>query len=97
MKLSKKEKEMLSDLLPHDFDCKFIEHEFMFNLYKITYTYKTIRGNNKENNKYLIADNVEDAKFKFIEHINHFNNINKHRPVLNVKILNTVNIGTIKR
>ncbi len=83
--------------LPYDFDMKFIDHTNRFNVYKVRYTYKTNRGNQKENHKYLIADDNEDAKFKFIEYINDFNNEKPYRAVSNVKILDTELLGTLTK
>lgn len=83
--------------LPKDFNMKFIEQELRFNIYKITYTYKTLRGNNKENHKYLVANDSEDARFKFIEFINKYNVQQYYRAISNVKILDVVNIGTVTK
>lgn len=83
--------------LPKDFNMKFIEHELKFNTYKITYTYKTVRGNVRENHKYLIASDSEEAKFKFIEYINKFNNEKVHRAISNVKILDVALLGIVTK
>ena len=49
---------------PKDFNVKFIENDLKFKVYKIRYTYKTIRNNVRENYKYLISGDEIDAKFK---------------------------------
>lgn len=80
-----------------DMNFKFIDNEIRFNVYKVEYSYKTNRGNNKENHRYLIANDFGDARIKFIEYINKENNLKPYRTVLNVKILNTVLIGTVAK
>ena len=83
--------------IPKDFNMKFIDDDIKFNIYKVTYTYKTLRGNNKENHKYMIANDFDDAKLKLIKYINEFNRSNSHRTISNVKILDVVNIGTVTK
>lgn len=83
--------------LPKDFNIKFIEEEKRFNVYKIRYTYKTIRENLKENHKYSISDDEIDAKFKFLEFIEKFNRKYKHRAISNVKILDVELLGTVTK
>ncbi|MGL5328352.1 MAG: hypothetical protein ACRDD7_03715 [Peptostreptococcaceae bacterium] len=83
--------------MPGDFNMKFIEHEEKFNIYKISYTYKTPRGNKKENHKYLIAPNNTDAKFKFLDYINKTNTEKPYRAISNVQILDVANIGTVAK
>ena len=82
---------------PKDFNMKFIEYKMKSNVYKVRYTYKTIRGNPKENYKYLIADDAIDAKFKFLEFIEKFNEKHKHRSISNVKILDVELLGTVTK
>ena len=83
--------------LTKDFNMKFIEYEFQFNVYKVLYTYRTVRGNNRENHRYLIAQDNEDAKLKFIEYINKTNNDKPYRAISNVKILDVVLLGTVTK
>lgn len=83
--------------LTKDFNMKFIEYEFKFNVYKVLYTYRTVRGNNRENHRYLIAQDNEEARFKFIKYINKFNKEKPHRTISNVKILDVVLIGTVTK
>ena len=47
MKLTAEEKEKLG--APNDINFKFIENKEVFYIYKIIYSYKTIRNNRKEN------------------------------------------------
>ena len=82
---------------PKDFNMKFIENELKLKVYKIRYTYKTIRNNHRENYKYLISDDGIDAKFKFLEFIEKFNEKYKHRSISNVKILDVELLGTVTK
>lgn len=83
--------------IPQDFNMKFIDEEIKFNIYKVIYTYKTARGNKRENHKYTIAADSEDAKFKCIETINNFNRVNTYRAISNVKILDVALLGTVTK
>lgn len=83
--------------LPKDFHMKFIEDEWKFRLYKVRYTYKTTRNNPKENYKYLISNDEVDAKFKFLEFIEEFNEKYKYRSISNVKILDVELLGTVTK
>jgi len=83
--------------LPKDFYMKFIENDFKFKVYKVIYTYKTSRGNPKENYKYLMSDDEIDAKFKFLEFIEYFNEKYKYRSISNVKILDVELLGTVTK
>ena len=83
--------------LPQDFQRKFIEKTRNFNVYKVVYAYKTMRGNKKENHKYIISNDAEEAKFEFIMDINDFNTKNPYRAISNVKILDTVLLGTVTK
>ncbi len=82
---------------PKDFNMKFIEEDLKLNVYKIRYTYKTNRSNPKENTKYTIAINKEEARFKFIEYINNFNIQKPYRAISNVKILDVELLGTVTK
>ncbi|WP_419749317.1 hypothetical protein [Terrisporobacter petrolearius] len=83
--------------LPKDFYMKFIENDLKFKVYKIRYTYKTIRNNPRENYKYLISNDEIDVKFKFLEFIEKFNKKYKHRSISNVKILDVELLGTVTK
>lgn len=83
--------------IPIDFNMKYINYDINFNVYKVIYTYSTSRDNKRENHKYLIADDYEDAKFKFINYINEFNAGKPYRAISNVKILDVVNLGTVTK
>ena len=82
---------------PKDFNMKFIEEDIKFNVYKIRYTYKTNKNNPKENYKYTMAENQEEARFKFIEYINNFNKQKPYRAISNVKILDVELLGTVTK
>lgn len=82
---------------PKDFYLKFIENDLKFKVYKIRYTYKTIRNNPRENYKYLISDDEIEAKFKFLEFVEYFNEKYKHRSISNVKILDVELLGTVTK
>lgn len=83
--------------LPNDFYIKFIENDLKLKVYKIRYTYKTIRNNPRENYKYLISNDEIDVKFKFLEFIEKFNKKCKHRSISNVKILDVELLGTVTK
>ena len=95
MKISKDDK--LDFDLTKDFNMKFIEYDLTFNVYKVIYTYRTVRGNNRENHRYLISQDKEEAKLKFIEYINKTNNEKPYRAISNVKILDVVLLGTVTK
>lgn len=80
------EEDKNKDLL-HDISLKLIPTKIKQNVWKITYSYRTKRGNNKENHKYVIANDGIDARIDFLNYINEFNESNKHRSLSNVKIL----------
>lgn len=82
---------------PKDFNMKFIEEDYRFNVYKVIYTYKTNRGNPRENYKYLISQNNEEAKLKTIEYLNKFNREKPYRSISNVKILDVELLGTVTK
>ena len=87
----------LDFVLPKDFHMKFIELEQRFNIYKIIYTYKTIRGNAKENHKYIIEKDSTEAKFSFLKYIKDSNENKPYRAISNVKILDVVLLGTVTK
>lgn len=83
--------------LLHDIHLKLIPVKIIHNIFKINFKYKTIRGNKKENYKYVVATNDVDAKINFINYINDFNKNNQHRLLLNVKILNVSYVGQLEQ
>lgn len=83
--------------IPIDFNMKYIDYDIKFDVYQVRYTYDTNRHNRRENHKYVIAGDYEDAKFKCIEYINEFNKKKQYRAISNVKILDVVNIGTVTK
>lgn len=96
MKISKNDKfdigadKAFIDKIKHDILLKFIDCEMRFLIYKVIYTYKTIRGNLKENYKYLIAEDDADAIVKFLDYIKKSNEEKPYRAISNVKILDVV-------
>ncbi|MEG0296794.1 MAG: hypothetical protein RR620_08740 [Clostridium sp.] len=82
--------------LRQDIHMKLINREIKHEVYKVIYSYKTKRGNIKENHKYVISEDSEDATFKFLEHINEFNKEYPYRAILNVKILKVTSVGNLK-
>lgn len=96
MKISKNDKfdigadKAFIDQIKQDILLKFIDYEIKFEIYKVVYTYKTVRGNKKENYKYLIASDDTDARIKFLDHIKKFNEEKPYRAISNVKILDVV-------
>ena len=95
MRINKSDK--IDFQLPKDFNMKFIEKDFTFNVYKVTYTYKTNRGNIRENHKYLISEYEESAKLDFISYINKFNKEKPYRSISNVKILDIELVGIVRK
>jgi hypothetical protein len=79
-----------------DIKSKLIPENLKLTYFRIEFSYKTIRGNNKENIKYIRAIDTDDARFKFIEYINQFNKDYSFRPYLNAKILKCAEEGSIK-
>ena len=101
MKINKKDKfdigldESFEKKLKQDILLKFVDCEMKFPIYKVTYSYKTARGNKKENDKYLIASDETDAKFRFLDYINEFNKEKPYRAISNVKILDVVYTASV--
>ena len=83
--------------LIHDMNLKLIPTVMKYNIYKIRYTYKTKRGNRKENYRYAISKDTDDAIMQFIDYINQYNDKKQYRAVSNVKILETYYIGQFKQ
>lgn len=83
----------LSKYRLHDIHLKLIPTIIKTDIWEIEYKYKTVRGNLKENYKYVIAKDSTDAKFNFLDYINNFNKNNQHRSLLNVKILDVKYVG----
>ena len=103
MKINKKDKfdigldERFEKELKQDILLKFIDYEMKFPIYKVIYSYKTARGNKKENYKYLMASDGMDAKFKFLDYINKFNKEKPYRAISNVKILDVVYTASVSK
>ncbi|MGL4801923.1 MAG: hypothetical protein ACRC18_06630 [Cetobacterium sp.] len=87
-----KNKELL-----HDISLKLIPTKINLNIWEIKYSYKTKRGNQKENHKYAIATDSTDAKVDFLNYIDKFNNENQHRSLSNVKILDVKYVGQLEQ
>ena len=87
-----KNKELL-----HDMSLKLIPTVIKHSVWKIRYSYKTKRGNNKDNYKYVIAPDGVDAKISFLNYMENFNKNNPHRALSNVKILETNYKGNIEQ
>lgn len=71
-------------------EMKLITDKIKAYLYKVEFQYQTKRHNWKTNYKTLVLNTIDEdeAKFKFLEYINEFNNKYPYRALLNVKILN---------
>lgn len=95
MKLTKQEINMLG--LSNDINVKFIENKESFFIYKIIYSYETVRKNKKENFKYVPAKSWENAFKAFFNHIDNFNENNEYRKISNVEILDFYDVGSIER
>lgn len=89
--------EVMNKRLLHDISLKLISTTIKHNLWKITYSYKTKRGNKKENHKYVISKDSSDARLDFINYINEFNSNNQYRVLSNVKILDVQYTGTLEQ
>lgn len=87
-----KNKELL-----HDISLKLIPTIIKNNIWKIDYSYKTQRGNKRENHKYIIAEDNSNARIDFLEYINKFNEENQHRSLSNVKILDVGYVGQLEQ
>lgn len=88
------EEDINKDML-HDMSLKLISKEVKHNVWKVRYSYKTKRGNSRENYKYVIATDSTDAKIDFLNYINKFNKENEHRSLSNVKILEVTYNGQL--
>lgn len=95
MKLTKQE---IYDLgLSNDINVKFIENKESFFIYKIIYSYETVRKNKKENFKYVPAKSWKSAFKAFFNYVDDFNENNKFRKISNVEILDFYDVGEIER
>lgn len=81
----------------HDIHLKIIPTIIKNDIWKVEYKYKTVRGNKKENYRYVVAKDSTDAKFNLLDYINNFNKNNQHRSLLNVKILDVKYVGQLKQ
>lgn len=81
----------------HDISLKLIPTKIKHSIWKVRYTYRTVRGNNKENYKYVISTDGTDAKIDFLEYIHEFNKNNQHRALSNVKILDVNYAGELEQ
>lgn len=79
-----------------DIKLKIIAKEIKFDYWKVSYSYKTMRGNKKEKHNYVIAEDREDAEFKLEDYISKFNKKYPYRALLNVKILKCTLCGSSK-
>lgn len=65
-------------------------------VYKVNYEYTTLRGNKRKGLKYFIFQTLNpelNMKSELLKWVNKYNNENKHRQLLNVKILNSECLG----
>lgn len=95
MKLTKQEINNLG--LSNDINIKFIENKESFFIYKIIYSYETVRKNKKQNFKYVPASKWENAFEAFFNYIEDFNENNEYRKISNVEILDFYDAGSIER
>ena len=75
---------------------KLIPENLKIYFYRIEFIYKTFNGDEKSNVKYVISDNVLDAKFKFLEYIIQYNKQSQFCKYLEVMIVKCVEEGNIK-
>lgn len=70
-------------------ELKLITPNLKVYLYRIDYSYETVRNNHKKNHKILILNELDstEAKYRFVEYMNKFNKDNPHRKISNVEIL----------
>lgn len=68
---------------------KLITDKIKLYVYRVNYSYKTKRGNLKENYKIIILNRNDktEAKFKLMEYLTEFNQKYPFRAISNVKIL----------
>lgn len=66
-------------------------------IWKVTYKYKTKRGNLKQGVKYLVKKEEywDGVEYEFTSYIERFNKENANRQLLNVEILNTEYLGEL--
>lgn len=81
----------------HDIHLKTIPTVIKNDIWKVEYKYKTVRGNQKENYRYVIAKDGTDARVSLLNYIGDFNKKNQHRSLLNVKILDVKYVGQLKQ
>ena len=81
----------------HEIHLKLIPTKLTHSIWKVNYSYKTIKANKKEHYKFVIANDGTDAKFNFIEYINEFNKNNQYRSLSNVKILDVSYVGNLEQ
>lgn len=70
-------------------DLKLITKEIKVYLFRVNYSYKTIRNNKRTNYKIVVLNenDIAEAKIKFLQYIEEFNNEFPIRKISNVKIL----------
>lgn len=72
--------------------------EVKLSIHKVRYKYKTIRGNEKQGEKYFILNSINpqyDTKEKLNKWVSEYNHLNKHRQISNVEFLDSLCLGYI--
>lgn len=79
---------------PEDFNFKFIPTTIKFNIFRINFKYKTVRGNSADSYRYIVAHEDFDARISFFNYMEQYNEKNSHRAMSNVKILDIFFMGS---
>lgn len=79
-----------------DIKNKILDIPIKLDYYKIKFSYKTTRGNKKEDYRFVNAVDDVEAKTRFIEYQNEFNKKYPYRALLNVQILSCAYMGSSK-
>lgn len=76
---------------------QFISTEIYIPVWKIIYSYKTARGNDKQGEKFLFhrEDYWDSVESEFMQYIKDYNEKNEYKKLSNVKILDCEYIGDI--
>ncbi len=88
-----KEKEILLDINPKQV---INNTNLSVVLYKVNYSYTTIRGNKKQGEKYFVLNGISpqmDMRKELDRYINDFNSKNPNRKLSNVKFLDSKCLG----
>lgn len=81
--------------LIHDISLKLIRGKLRWFVWKVNFSYKTVRGNKKENHRYVLGYDKDEIKLQFLTAMDELNADQPHRALLNVRILSIDFIGQV--